>query len=291
MSLPTASFVGCGRLGKTLAKLWHDKAVFQIQGLLTRSFQTAEDAVAYIGAGSAIASYQALSPVDWVCIATGDDALPQVVEALSSSGRVRSGTKVIHFSGCLSSDVLAPLRQLGCLVGSVHPALSFAKPELAYQQFPNTYCIIEGDEVLLPELSRVVEVLGGQVVMLEPQNKAIYHAACSFAGNFVYALIDQASALLHQAGFSEQQARDLSVSLLSGVAFNIASAPNEPLLTGPIGRGDVETVRQHTDALLGTPWSESYRVLASSVLQYAPLDSDKKTALSEVLDRMRASDD
>ena len=77
----TLTLIGCGNVGKTLGRLWVSKRIFKLQDVLTRTLDSAQRAVAFMGAGSAIADYADIRPADIYLIATPDDQIAKCCEA------------------------------------------------------------------------------------------------------------------------------------------------------------------------------------------------------------------
>jgi predicted short-subunit dehydrogenase-like oxidoreductase (DUF2520 family) len=80
-------------------------------------------------------------------------------------------------------------------------------------------------------------------------DRAVYHAAAVFASNYLVALLAEAVRLLEQSGWTEKEAVRGLVPLAEGALANVAKRGPTAALTGPIRRGDAETVRRHLEAL------------------------------------------
>ena len=171
--MTTLSVVGCGHLGRTLARLWHEAGVLRIGDLLTRSPRSAAGAREFVGAGRPIADFAALAPADIFLVATADDALAEAAAALAASGVLRGGEVVFHASGATPSALLAPLREHGVAVASVHPVLSFARPEQALAAFAGSFCGVEGDAPALARLRPLSEALGARLFEVDADAKVL----------------------------------------------------------------------------------------------------------------------
>ena len=100
------------------------------------------------------------------------------------------------------------------------------------------------------------------------ESRAAYHAAAAIASNFLVALESSAEELLTAAGIDH--GRELLAPLVLRTAANWAERGPEAL-TGPIARGDEETVARHLDAIAATdPALEPlYRALADRTREIA----------------------
>jgi predicted short-subunit dehydrogenase-like oxidoreductase (DUF2520 family) len=131
----------------------------------------------------------------------------------------------------------------------------------------------------------VVEALGGRTFRLEGIDRAAYHAAAVFVSNDVVAAMAAASRAWTLAGLPAGEARGALSSLLTASAAAIAERPLTEALTGPVARGDVETIRGHLAALESEPELQAlYRGLAAELLRLDMGHDAAATALCELLE-------
>jgi predicted short-subunit dehydrogenase-like oxidoreductase (DUF2520 family) len=108
--------------------------------------------------------------------------------------------------------------------------------------------------------------MGGTPVWLEDQHRIKYHAALAHASNHLNTLLAESIALLNEIGIDEP---NVFLEPLVQAAIENALGLGVAGLTGPISRGDVETVRHHMDALVGTSMFETYQQLALATVESA----------------------
>lgn len=251
-STTTLSFIGCGKLGQTLGRLWAERSFFEIRQVLNRTLGSAQSAVDFISSGQAIDSFSRLQPADIFLIGTPENAIEDTAQKLAGCS-LRSGTIVFHCSGALPSTALKILSGQGALIASVHPIKSFADAQEALSSFPGTWCGMEGDRLALDALRSAFEAIDGRPVEINTKDKLIYHAAAVFASNYLVTLLDAALQAYMKAGIPEAIAREMLVPLVTGTVENVSRLGSEKALTGPIARGDQDTVMRQYKAL-GT-WS------------------------------------
>ena len=245
-SVPTLCIIGCGKVGKTLARLWHARQAFRLLDILNRSSDSAQQACAFIGGGTPINTYAELRHADVYLIAAGDDQITACCAALATSGKLSERSVVFHCSGALSSDALLAAAEQGAAVASIHPIRSFADPQKVAEDFAGTYCGSEGDTTALTRLIPAFDDIGGCCVAIKRENKILYHAAAVFASNYLVTLIDVARQAYVEAGLEPDVALQLIEPLLTESASNAFRLGPAVALTGPIARGDMDTVkRQH----------------------------------------------
>ena len=190
-----------------------------------------------------------MRPADLYFVAAADDAIAGCADELAASGLVGEGCIVCHLSGALSSAVLAPVRERGALVGSVHPVKSFAHPLDSVAGFAGTWCGIEGDAAAVACLTEAFSALGGKVFPVEAQFKAIYHAGSVLVCNYLTALVEAGARAYQKGGLPRQTAFQVMEPLVRGTLDNIFRAGTAQALTGPIARGDCQAVARQLGAL------------------------------------------
>ncbi|AMP00998.1 hypothetical protein CAter282_3185 [Collimonas arenae] len=243
------SIIGGGKLGRTLGRLWHTQNSFTLFDILNRSASSAQQASAFIGAGTATASYADLRPADVYLLSVSDDQIAACCAALAAAGKLQSGTIVFHCSGALSSLALQAAIEHGAAVASIHPIRSFADPQQVAEHFAGTWCGSEGDDDALAVLGPAFSAIGGHLVPIQREQKTLYHAAAVFASNYLVTLIDVAQQVYAAAGIPPELALKLIEPLLSESAANAFRLGPATALTGPIARGDVTTVARQQRAL------------------------------------------
>ena len=112
-----------------------------------------------------------------------------------------------------------------------------------------TFFSLEGNRRGLAVGRRLVRDLGGKAFVLRAKDKPLFHAACVFVSNFLDTLIDAGIELCVDAGIPRRNAYRIFEPLIQQTLTNIARQGTIQALTGPIERGDVETVRKHLAAL------------------------------------------
>ena len=273
MSL-TLNIVGAGRVGKTLAHLWHQQSTFAVQGVACRSMDSAAVACDFIGAGSPAALHE-LPPADVWMLAVPDSAIAAVALDIArhQPPAPAGGTApvVFHCAGAATSTLLAPLAELGWRTASAHCILSFADLATARTQFTGTACALEGDNDACAVLHRAFEAIGAQCFAVRAQDKLLYHAAAVFATNFLPVLQSVAEDAWAASGVPEALLPQLRKRLLQNAVDNITTLGTAAALTGPAARGDVAHIaRQSTAVHAWRPEAgAAYDALSTLALQLA----------------------
>jgi predicted short-subunit dehydrogenase-like oxidoreductase (DUF2520 family) len=244
---PTLNIVGAGHVGRVLGRLFAATGAFQVQDVLTRSPDSARAAIAFMQAGhAAAAAADPLRPADVWMLAVGDDQIAPVCLALA--GQMR-GAVVFHCSGAKSSLELQAARDTGAHVASVHPVRSFADPAAVAQDFAGTFCGVEGDAAALAQLAPAFAAIGARTVAIDAAAKTVYHAAAVFASNYLVTVVDAALRAYQAAGIPADVARELARPLATETLANVFRLGPEAALSGPIARGDMQTVARQQGAI------------------------------------------
>ena len=250
MTTPTLNLIGAGRVGQTLAHLWHRHKTFTIQDILTTQLQSAEAACATIGAGTPVVSVQAMRPADIWMIAVPDAQIEIAVatlQQLNTAQQVHTSGQspiIFHCSGALSASLLTSLATLGFCTASAHCILSFASVPAALQQFNGTACALEGDAIACQFLQLAFTSIGAQCFQVQSENKVLYHAAAVFATNFLPVIQKVAEDAWLASGVPDKLIPQLRASLLQNAAQNIIRLSPAHALTGPAARGDIQAIEK-----------------------------------------------
>jgi len=178
-----------------------------------------------------------------------DDALSAVAVRLAALGEaIPTNAAFVHASGALELGVLAPLRRRHS-VGSFHPLRSFPEPGTPEAFRGIVIGVDASSESLRRVLNTLARDLGAKPKRVDDAQRAVYHAAAVFASNYVVALLAEAVRLLEHSGWTEKEAVQGLLPLAEGAVANVRKRGPIPALTGPIRRGDAETVRRHLAAL------------------------------------------
>ncbi len=209
--------IGPGRAGRSLAAALEDVG-WLVVGMCAR--------------GEPI--HGAAEGVDVLVISTPDDEIANVASQVAPV----ASTVLVHLSGSLGMDVLAPHRRRA----SVHPLAPLPSPEIgAHRLRSGGVFAVMGD----PLAAEIARALGGRVVEVTDANRSLYHAAACVASNHLVALLAQVERLACKAGLGLADFLDLASAALEDVrAVGPAAA-----LTGPASRGDVRTLQRHREAL------------------------------------------
>jgi predicted short-subunit dehydrogenase-like oxidoreductase (DUF2520 family) len=282
--LKKIGFIGCGRVGTALAMLLQQVG-YEVVGVASRR-QTSAEILAKRLSCPVLDGPEVARRSDVLFLTTSDDAVSTVSAALSEAAAFHDGQIVLHLSGALTSDALAPAAAQGAIALSLHPIQSFASVEQAIAVLPGSYFSIEGDPRGYGFAREVVTQLGGQSFLLDSDAKVLYHAACVVASNYFVGLLACSLDLLDEAGIPEEMRLPALLPLVAGTLNNIRTLGIPRALTGPIARGDAGTVEKHLVVLESLP--EQLRIYLSLGLKTIDVARAKGTITPEQAKGLRS---
>lgn len=244
------AIIGAGTVGQVLGRRLRESGRYEILSVCRRDLARARKAARWIGGGRPLTdSAEASRGATLILIATPDREIAGVARSLAASPNLNRNACVLHVSGALPSGVLGPARRRSAAIAAAHPLQSFPDPRTGRRRLKGTWWACEGDRQALPRVRRLVRTCGGRVFAVRPAGKAAYHAGAALASNALVALVDLAVEACGRAGISPKTALAALLPLMRGTLENVERLGPVRALTGPIARGDVETVARHRRAL------------------------------------------
>jgi len=284
---PAIAVVGAGSLANFLAVALRD-AGFTITEIIgrdsPRSLRRARTLAAKVGARAVTSRSARLEAgLLWFCVPDREihKAASSIAFSLAAhaaaKGKGISPNKVpsklrfaLHSSGALLSRELDPLRAAGAAVASAHPLMTFvagAHPSLRGVPFA-----LEGDAEATRVARRIVRELGGESFALPASRKAAYHAWATMTSPLLLAFLVTLEEAARAAGLTREVARRKSLPIIRQTLENYSRLGPARSFSGPLVRGDAETVAKHLAALKKHPRArEVYLALARAAMRGLPV--------------------
>ena len=285
MKRPAIAIVGAGRLGTALAMRLAE-AGYSIPEFIVRRNSRSPSASRTARARNLARSVGALvvtmhtaqltADLIWFCVP--DAEISNAAAELSHHDW--HGKIAFHSSGVLTSEAFRALRNKGAHAASVHPLLTFvaeSQPELTLVPFA-----VEGDASAVAVAKTIIRKLGGKAFAIRKRDKAAYHAFATMICPLLVSLLASSEAVAALAGIPSREARRRMMPIIRQTLQNYLKLGPADAFSGPIVRGDIETIRWHLGALAKAPAArQAYVALAKSALEYLP--SQNKRKIREVL--------
>lgn len=267
----TVAIVGTGNVGSAMAVALNRSGV-RVTEIITR------DEAASRKKGSALArkvkaraTTLSTATIDakvvWLCVSDG--AIAEVAEQLAKLPVKWKGKSVLHASGALTAAELQPLKDAGAATASFHPMNTFLVGMSA--DLRGTPFGAEGDDAAIRAAARITRKLSGNapVFRIKPEDKVLYHAIGGFVSPLNVSALNISERIAQTIGVNRPQA--LVRMILLRTVNNFLANGSAGAFSGPIRRGDVNTIRKHLAALKRIPGArETYIALAMNALEHLP---------------------
>jgi predicted short-subunit dehydrogenase-like oxidoreductase (DUF2520 family) len=240
--------VGAGRVGTALAVALA-RAGHRIAAAYAVSDESRARILRFLPGVPVREPAQVAESADLVLLTVPDDALQGLVTGLVATGAPLAGRMLAHASGRHGLAVLEPATAAGALPLALHPVMTFTGRPDDVDKMAGISFGVTAPPALRPAAEVLVMEMGGEPVFIAEADRGLYHAALAGAANHLVTQVVQAADLLAQAGVAEP-ARMLGPLLFA--ALDNALRLGDAALTGPVARGDADTVASHVRALRAT---------------------------------------
>lgn len=255
-------FFGAGKVAVSLGKYFKINGL-NIAGFYSKTFASTEFARDFTKTKGYNDLKSFVLDCDIIFITTNDDELVNGFNEISSFDL--KNKIIVNTSGSYSSSIFSNARELGAFPYSLHPIYPFSDKETSYKNLENAIFTLEGAKEHITIIKDIVEKCGNKVIVLEG-DKATYHLACVIASNLVLSLLSISSKYLQRVGFSERDSIEALYPLIESNISNIKDKGFLESLTGPIVRGDIDTIEKHLNKL-DSEDEEIYKKLSLELLK------------------------
>lgn len=229
MNHPAITIIGPGRLGKALAK----------------AFTEAQYSVKVFGRKDTFSDFG-----DITFITTPDSEIRKTASTIASSKAEFDGKIFVHCSGSSPSSILDELKEKGVHIACFHPLQAVSKET---KSFKDIYFDLEGDEEALAQLEELAKSLGAKSFRVSSKEKELLHVSAVIASNYLVTLADLALRISESTAISQRDLLNAFLPLMSSSIKNLGELSPSDALTGPISRGDTQTVQKHIKLLKDKP--------------------------------------
>ncbi|MDI3280429.1 MAG: DUF2520 domain-containing protein [Bacillota bacterium] len=262
-------FIGAGAVGSALARALSRRG-YQVVAVASASGLSARRLASHLPNCLPVETGQAVAQAaETVFLTVPDRIIPQVAAEVHWS----PAHQVIHCSGATPLEALDPAARQGARTGVFHPLNSFSTsdPEAGCRWVRESFFAVEShDRAFLAELKALAHALGQGAIEIPGKWRPLYHATAVLVSNYLVALAATAAGLWSEFGVERTTALSALLPLIRGTCRNLEVYGLPAALTGPIARGDAETVASHLSALADYPSVlELYTALGVAALPLA----------------------
>ncbi|WP_449727764.1 Rossmann-like and DUF2520 domain-containing protein [Clostridium culturomicium] len=258
-------FIGAGKVGFSLGKYFVENGI-QVSGYYSRNHISSKEAGNFTGTKQFLTLNELINESDGIIISTPDFEIKRVwneIKELSIQNKL-----ICHCSGLLSSEIFSDISKFDAYPYSIHPMFAISDKYFSYKNLNEAFFTIEGHEKYMDNLTFLFSSLGNKVKVIDKNNKSLYHLASVISSNMVLGLINSGVNYLKQCGFEENLALEALYPLILNNITNIKSKGLVNSLTGPLERGDLDTIKSHSENINGLD-KELYELLCRNLLSLA----------------------
>ncbi|HKV71096.1 MAG TPA: Rossmann-like and DUF2520 domain-containing protein [Gemmatimonadales bacterium] len=209
-----------------------------------------------------------VSGLDVLILAVPDGRIHPVAQQLWATRGVNAGQTVLHCSGVLGQEALSALVPTRAALGSLHPLQTINDPEVAPERFKGAWAAVEGSPAAMETAEGLARAVGMKPFRITGKAKILYHAGAVFASNYLVVVEAIAQRLLRHAGLPDDEAWAALSPLVRGTITNLLAGDPRNVLTGPVARGDTDTILRHLSALTLDD-ARLYQMLGRAALELA----------------------
>lgn len=263
------AFIGAGKVSTALGLYFINKG-FEIQGYCSRNTGNAERAALLTHSTAYTSAEEMIKNSRMIWITTSDDQINAVVRQISQLTIPQTTEKlVLHVSGAHAIEILKPLKDKGYQTACAHPLLAFSDPVSVQGSLNYAWFAIEESEEGNGQLTDFFKQCGNRTLHINANKKTLYHAAACVLSNYLVTLLDVSHKIFEESGVNKGDIQEATMPLLESVIVNLKGKNCKDALTGPIKRGDENTVRMHLESLdtFMPEMTALYKLLGNKTMQ------------------------
>ena len=244
--LKTVSIIGFGAVGSALTNFFKssDYTLISVWDRKTEVCRINIDDKLVAAKKNSPESINELGETIFIC--TPDDQIVYVVDKLSALTDDWTGFNFVHTSGSLSANIFSDLRSSGAKTASMHPIQTFTRKN-GSERLKNIWYSLQGDAELLSKLETLISDLESESLRFNESQKETMHVAAVFASNYLVTLMNVVEDV---AGKNDiNNSIEILKPIIHQTVQNILETGTTESLTGPVVRGDIETVKRHLTLL------------------------------------------
>lgn len=238
-------FIGAGNVGTSFGKYLIKKNL-NVIGYWNRGDHNLQRATNFTNTKAYETKKNLIEASDVIFITVKDDVIQLISDEISALDINFKQKSILHMSGAHSSKLLESCKQKGAEIFSLHPLQSVTDIEKAVEDFNESIFSIESFSGEFNEnIQTILKLLEDRYFTIESDKKVIYHMSACVFSNYLTTLMDFGLALTSSIGIEKDQAFLAMRPLIESTLKNIAKNGIENSLSGPLARGDLETIKDH----------------------------------------------
>lgn len=281
-------FIGAGKVATAFGRYLHNRGMV-IGGYYDRHAEKVVHAAQATQSRACSDGADVAACSEVVLITTRDDQIQSAAEDLCRQKALGDQHLVGHMSGAHPSVILSRAEDLGAAVFSLHPLQAFAQEDKALADLAHTWFSLDGRDSRIDQVAGILDKTGNPYFRIAPENKRLYHLSACIISNYLVTLLQIGMTALEKSGIAPQKGLTAMRPLIRGTIANVVEMGPAKALTGPIARGDADTIRHHLAALDEQQLIELkafYSYFGLKTLELAEQDVLKESSKAEALRRL-----
>ncbi len=270
-------FIGPGKVGVNLGRYFTHKGI-DLSGFYGRNIENTMNAANVTKSKFYENIQEIIKESDILFITTPDDIISIIDSELSKFDL--NSKSICHTSGSLKSNVLCNAKHSGAFIYSIHPIFAFSNKNMNLNELEKIYFSIEGDIFDDSMVLKLFEIIGNNFFERDEKTSSIYHLANVFISNLTLSLLEIGISYFKILGLSEEEALKAVKPLINGNIENIFSSGFVNSLTGPVLRGDINTIEKHI-SVINDEDKDIYNLLSLNLLKLVALKNSEGLRIEE----------
>jgi predicted short-subunit dehydrogenase-like oxidoreductase (DUF2520 family) len=247
------AIVGAGKVGCVLGRVLVERG-HVVTAVVSRTVRSARAGGRFVGCRRTGIDLALIPPeTDIVYLTVPHDAIGDVARGLAGVSHFAfARLAVCHASGMHTASVLEPVRERGAKVFSFHPLQTFPREYPPTRILPFARGIVygvDGPPEGLRVARRLARALEGRCVLIPPDLRVLYHAACVAASNHLTTMLWVVEQMYDRLQIRGTTFSRMFGPIITATLANVARTSPAAALSGPIARGGTTTVESHFAAL------------------------------------------
>ncbi|MDT8717271.1 DUF2520 domain-containing protein [Clostridium sp. 19966] len=239
-------FIGAGKMGFTLGKLFSVNDI-PLSGYYSRTYSSSKAASSFTDSKCYDNLKDLIHDSNILFITVPDDEILNTYNQLKDYDF--SNKIICHTSGCLTSKIFSDIDKYQAYSYSIHPIFPVSDKYESYKFIKNATFTIEGSEKYMDYFKKIFTYMNIKLVKIKSSNKSMYHLASVNVSNIFLSLVKRSCSYLIPYGFSEEDAINALYPLINSNIENFNNNGLSKALTGPLERGDMDTIKKHISAM------------------------------------------
>ena len=243
-----AVIIGAGRISYSLTSSLI-KSGYEITSVISKNIESAKNLAQTFHIKNYLTDLEGiLKSTKLFFLTVPDGEIKKTAVRLSHLNLNFENSYFIHLSGSENISVLNSIKSMGGITASIHPMQTF--PSKKVFSLKSVYAAVEtNEEKYFKYISKLCKNLEMIPFKIKSDQKTFYHLAGVFASNFLAGNLFVSKKMLMKNEIDKKMFFNILSSTINSTLSNVKKVGPAKALSGPVERGDVQTIRNHISSL------------------------------------------